>query len=71
MFKDCNAYWKQVVQDYIECSNDFDIDDFTESEKDEVVHYLLIDDEMWTAIDESVSWYLAKIKDAKQKKESE
>lgn len=69
MFKDCNEYWKQVVQDYIECSNDFDIEDFTEEEKEEVVHYLLNDDEMWAEIDESVSWYLAKIKDKKESKE--
>ena len=69
MFKNCNEYWKQVVQDYIECSYDFDIDDFTEEDKEEVVNRLLNDDDMWTAIDESVSWYLAKIKDAKNKSE--
>ncbi len=69
MFKDCNDYWKQVVQDYIECCNDFDIEDFTEEDKEEAVNFLLNDDEMWAEIDASVCWYLNQIKNQKQEEE--
>ena len=62
MYKDTIDYWKQVVQDYIECSNDFDIDDFTEEDTEEIANYLLNDDEVWAVIDESISWYLNKQK---------
>ena len=60
-FKDCQEYWRQVVKDYIECSDDtFESIYDNEEIINNVVDRLLDSNELWTEIDDIVDYYLLK-----------
>ena len=55
-------YWRQVINDYISCLvSDTDYQTITKEEEDEVIDRLMNDNEMWTAIDDSVEYHLQKV----------
>lgn len=54
-------YWKEYVCDYISCCTD-NYDDLTEEQINEIVNSIFEDDRMWQAIDETVDYYIRRIK---------
>ena len=60
-------YWKQVIQDYIECAfEDYEkqVCEMPEINRniffDKVIYSLMVDTSFWSFIDESVSYYVYK-----------
>ena len=49
---DCRGYWKQVVEDYLECA--FGENALTDKQIEWVVEDLLNNDHLWTEIDSYV-----------------
>ena len=49
-------YWKQVIYDYISCTDE-EID-LSEEEAEKIVYSLLNDDELWTKIGDTIDYYL-------------
>lgn len=57
------GYWSQVVYDYISCLCDNkEFENISEEKVAKIVEKLLNDDEMWATIDETIDWYLRRIK---------
>lgn len=53
---DAKEYWKQAIEDYLECCNDnIELDD---NELERIANELLNDNDVWQTIEEAIDYHI-------------